>query len=516
MKLVGQVILTVFWVLISQPAAFGIFSDPPGCAGSTISVSSSTVNLAIPDNNLTGISYIMPISGNPRVITDVDVTVNISHTFSKDLDIRLTSPQGTTVLLSSGNGGSNDNVFQGTLFDDSAGIANAPGAVTDTAFTNGVAETPLVPEQPLDRFAGEKPGGNWILTVKDLSLGDVGTLNSWSLAIRVCAVPPVSASAVFVGAVAAPVAIPDNNPAGISRDLIVNGIGSKLCGLELATNITHTFGADLEIFLIAPNLRQATITSDNGGANDNVFAGTTWTNLGTPVVDRVYTNLEVATPLAPEESLATFYGVNPNGIWTLLIVDDAGGDVGVLNSWSLHFKTCSNGPDTDGDILGDSLDNCPNVSSPNQTDSDSDGTGDLCDDCAADPLKVVAGICGCGISDADLDHSGISDCLSNAEVKNLLSQIKASLRRVKPASTLQQRQRQKELNAKIKELLKSLDSVVSHPTGVFTTTDGTDVTQSAGKISSAVRRALRINSGAFSANKKSALKALKSLNRVMT
>ncbi len=35
--------------------------------------------------------------------------------------------------------------------------------------------------------------------------------------------------------------------------------------------------------------------------------------------------------------------------------------------------------DVDGDGIGDDLDNCPNVSNPNQNDLDSDGIGDVCD-----------------------------------------------------------------------------------------------------------------------------------------
>jgi hypothetical protein len=49
------------------------------------------------------------------------------------------------------------------------------------------------------------------------------------------------------------------------------------------------------------------------------------------VTDHTYTNLTVATPLAPEEALAAFNGENPNGTWTLTVADDNAGDVGSLN-----------------------------------------------------------------------------------------------------------------------------------------------------------------------------------------
>jgi len=41
---------------------------------------------------------------------------------------------------------------------------------------------------------------------------------------------------------------------------------------------------------------------------------------------------------------------------------------------------CPATPDTDGDGIGDTCDNCPNVHNPGQLDTDRDGAGDACDD----------------------------------------------------------------------------------------------------------------------------------------
>jgi PKD repeat protein len=67
--------------------------------------------------------------------------------------------------------------------------------------------------------------------------------------------------------------------------------------------------------------------------------------------------------------------------------------------------------DADVDTVGDVCDNCPSTSNASQTDSDFDGQGDMCDDCPMDPLKIVAGICGCDNVDEDVDSDGITDCL---------------------------------------------------------------------------------------------------------
>ncbi|OWY72048.1 hypothetical protein B7486_08360 [cyanobacterium TDX16] len=68
------------------------------------------------------------------------------------------------------------------------------------------------------------------------------------------------------------------------------------------------------------------------------------------------------------------------------------------------------GPDEDDDGFNDELDNCPQTANSDQADSDGDGLGDACDGCPTDANKTTAGICGCGVADADSDGDGTPDC----------------------------------------------------------------------------------------------------------
>ena len=123
----------------------------------------------------------------------------ITHTAPGDLDITLTSPTGTVMTLTTDNGGSNLNVFNGTQWDDKADPGHqvpftgdtftASRLVTDTAFANGTLKTTLVPEEAFGAFQGENPNGTWTLRSSDDAAGGTGTLSSWTLEITTTACP---------------------------------------------------------------------------------------------------------------------------------------------------------------------------------------------------------------------------------------------------------------------------------------------------------------------------------------
>lgn len=121
----------------------------------TQSTQSSSPSASIPDNNATGITEQIVVSGVAANST-VSVDINITHTWRGDLTLTLTSPAGTTVTLQSPSGDSSDDI-----------IGNYPGDLT--------------PEQSLSAFDGEDHNGTWSLKVVDSGAQDLGTLNSWGI-----------------------------------------------------------------------------------------------------------------------------------------------------------------------------------------------------------------------------------------------------------------------------------------------------------------------------------------------
>jgi subtilisin-like proprotein convertase family protein len=140
-------------------------------------LSSNDTPLNIPDNNATGISSTLNYTFN-KTISDVNVTVNITHPYDADLTLSLTSPQGTSIILSSGNGDSGDN-YTNTVFDNQASTDINLGMAPFTGI--------FKPQGSLTIFNNQNSFGNWVLKVVDGGAQDVGTIDNWS--IEICGVP---------------------------------------------------------------------------------------------------------------------------------------------------------------------------------------------------------------------------------------------------------------------------------------------------------------------------------------
>jgi subtilisin-like proprotein convertase family protein len=116
---------------------------------------SETPGISIPDNNPTGIERQLTTNATGTV-NELEVTVDITHTFIGDLNVTLHTPAGTSVALHQRTGGNTDNLIQRYTF------TNTPA---------------------LQTLRGQPIQGTWRLRVADLEAQDAGKLNQWGVKI---------------------------------------------------------------------------------------------------------------------------------------------------------------------------------------------------------------------------------------------------------------------------------------------------------------------------------------------
>jgi subtilisin-like proprotein convertase family protein len=116
-----------------------------------------------------------------------------------------------------------------------------------------------------------------------------------------------------------------------------SAINTSTFGLErVCVNLTHSWDADLTITIIAPDGTSATLVTNTGGDGDNMqttcfqWDALTSITLGSAPFDASYKPIEEMGIVNNDQ--------NPNGQWTLRILDSFGGDEGNLINWSLTFS----------------------------------------------------------------------------------------------------------------------------------------------------------------------------------
>jgi subtilisin-like proprotein convertase family protein len=121
----------------------------------------ASVDVPKPINDNSTITSVIEVTDS-FCVADVNVDVNITHTYRGDLTVELISPGGVTVRLHNRTGSSADDII--TTYDDEGGtVPDGPGLLAD--------------------FVNSLSAGTWTLRVQDHAGGDTGTLNSWALSM---------------------------------------------------------------------------------------------------------------------------------------------------------------------------------------------------------------------------------------------------------------------------------------------------------------------------------------------
>jgi subtilisin-like proprotein convertase family protein len=158
-------------------------------------------------------------------MTDLNVNLDITHTWVGDLQITLQSPAGTQVLIFDGgnDGCSGDNILD--LYDDESANSLNCQAGSGDAFP----EADYMPSNPLSAFDGESMAGVWTLSIQDTAGGDSGTLNNWGITYSYDGLPTN----------AWPIYLDENGMATVDpADLIADSI--EACGITIyAADITE-------------------------------------------------------------------------------------------------------------------------------------------------------------------------------------------------------------------------------------------------------------------------------------
>jgi subtilisin-like proprotein convertase family protein len=269
------------------------------------------------------------VQGFNGTLTDVNVTLNITHTNDADLSVTLISPSGRRVKLFNNVGGTGDNF--GTTLDDQAATSITSGSAPFTGTFR--------PEELLSAFNGENPNGVWLLEITDGTTGNEGILNNWSLTLN-----SAQSGVVDFKSKETPRFLRDSRTT--DANIWVSGFTGDVTNITVNLDITHTYDADLDVFLISPSGRQVELFSDVGGSLDN-FTNTTLDDLAAVSINSPTASAPFTGTFRPEGFLSGFNTVSPNGMWTLRITDDRSVDEGFLNNWSLTITTSENFTTTD-------------------------------------------------------------------------------------------------------------------------------------------------------------------------
>ncbi|MDJ0567177.1 MAG: Calx-beta domain-containing protein, partial [Microcystis sp. M49629_WE12] len=156
----------------------------------------------------------------------------------------------------------------------------------------------------------------------------------------------------------------------------VSGLSGNINSLKVTlTNLSHTFPDDIDVLLVGPTGTKALLMSDVGGSSgvNNVtltFDPTATSSLPDSglITSGSYKATDVGTgdifnapaPGGPYGTdFSVFNNTNPNGTWSLYVMDDMGGDVGTIaGGWSLNIgtgaatKSISIAKTTDGNEAG--------------------------------------------------------------------------------------------------------------------------------------------------------------------
>ena len=166
------------------------------------------------------------------------------------------------------------------------------------------------------------------------------------------------------------VSAPANGPANpYPASLVVTNVSGVVNRVRVKLNrLMHTWPADLDILLVAPNGESVLLMSDAGSGNAILNVNLTFDDgspIGLPNLTPIISGTYQPTDYAPSENLLApapsgpytntlggLTGINPNGTWSLFVHDDSGLNHGaIIEGWSLELNAVNGQVDVDSAIV---------------------------------------------------------------------------------------------------------------------------------------------------------------------
>ncbi|MBC7607310.1 MAG: CotH kinase family protein [Burkholderiales bacterium] len=168
----------------------------------------------------------------------VQVCLNITHSYDSDLNVFLIAPDGTSINLFAGIGGSDDN-FSDTCLNQSAANSINTGVAPFTGT--------FKPQENIgDCNNGQDGNGIWKLRILDTYAQDQGTVDNWSITFGANAVSPfvLTSSNLPILLINTGGILIQNDPAiNASMGLIFNGEGN----LNTVTDAPNNYSGGISI-----------------------------------------------------------------------------------------------------------------------------------------------------------------------------------------------------------------------------------------------------------------------------
>lgn len=222
-----------------------IFSVLCSLSLSTLTAQTFTATPNSPINDYATTEYLLNVSGlSPANIDTANfgletVCIDLTHTWDADLNIYIIAPDGTSGMLSLGNGGSDDN-YTNTCFNQTASTPISQGTAPFTGTFKPQGQMGLVNN-------GQNGNGLWKIRLIDTYPADAGTMLSFSLTFGnnpATYTPFVSSNLPIIVINTGTNAIQDEPKVMADMGIIYNGVGNRNYMIDPFNNYNGKIGIE--------------------------------------------------------------------------------------------------------------------------------------------------------------------------------------------------------------------------------------------------------------------------------